>query len=364
MEKHEGDRRKLARKFLRKVRLPLHPLQTLDVGLLVCAVSVLPHRFLGLLAYCGHQAKGAVTLPKTRVKARILSKPRLKKIPTRYAAPLSMLEQFASCLDHILTPVVVACFTLQTECRDIISDAVVFACEQDQIPALHAADVQLSEQSLDVTTSEWSQTKTARRKQKRKGNTKQLNSLNADVAASSSAQEDAQDFSSIQDINGSIQSETSHDAAVRSSADAAVPLGNAAGSKQHGTVLMPRLASPLGKNKLGGLRGQTTRHTQEQQIHTGVFQEAQGQAQQAPQDQWAAVQPLVRQLDTQEDIDALVLVSKQTLYCMASLCTTGGVQRRQMSWHKGHTSSVYLKASLACMVSNAAASSWQLSCKY
>ena len=267
-----------------------------------------------------------------------------------------MLKQFASCLKHILTPVVVACFTLQTECRDINSDAVVFARHQDQIPALHAADVQLSEQSLDVTTSEWSQTKTARRKQKRKGNTKQLNSLNADVAASSPAQEDAQDFSIIQDINGSTQSETSPDAAGRSSADAAVPLGNAAGSKQHGTVLMPRLASPLGKNKLGGLRGQTTRHAQEQQIHTGVFQESQGQAQQAPQNQWAAVQPLVRQLDTQEDTDALLLVSKQTLYCMVHCDTSGGVQRRQMSWHKGHTSSLYLQASLACMVSNATAS--------
>ena len=39
-EKHEGDRKKLARQFFRKVRLPLHPLRALDVGtqgLLVCA---------------------------------------------------------------------------------------------------------------------------------------------------------------------------------------------------------------------------------------------------------------------------------------------------------------------------------------
>ena len=204
---------------------------------------------------------------------------------------------------------------------DNISDAIVSACQQDQIPALHAADVQLSEQSLDVTTSDWSQTKSARRKQKRRGNTKQLNSLDAECAASLPAQQGTafQEASSSQDIRGSSHSATSADVAVTNSADAAEPLGNPAVSKQHGTVVMPRVASPLGKIRSGGLSSQNTRHAQEQQTRTGGSQGSQGQAQQAPQDQWAAaVPPLVRQLDAQEDTDFLIMVSKQTLCCTAT----------------------------------------------
>lgn len=197
------------------------------------------------------------------------------------------------------------------------------AFQQGEIAALHSADVQLSEQSLDVTSSDWSQTKSARRKQKRRGNTKQLNRLDADPAASSPAEEDVafQDASS-QDIRSSSPSETSVAAAVASS------LGNPAGSKQHGTVLMTRLASPLGKNRLGGLRGQTPRQAQEQQTPIGVSQGSQGQARQAPQDHWAAVQPLVRQLDTQEDTDALILVSKQILCCTLCLISIALTQVR------------------------------------
>lgn len=161
-----------------------------------------------------------------------------------------------------------------------------------------------------MAASEWSQTKTARRKQKRRGNAKQLSALDADFAACSSAQEDAafQDASSSQNGRGSAQSENSATAAVTSSADAAVPLGNPAGSKQRGTVLMPRMASPLGKVRLGGSSGQTTKQAQVQQKPTGGFLGSEGQTRQAPQDQWAAVQPLVRQPDTQEDTDALIMV--------------------------------------------------------
>ena len=166
-----------------------------------------------------------------------------------------------------------------------------------------------------MTSSDWSQTKSAKRKQKRRGNVKQLNLLDADPAASSPAQEDvaSQDASSRQDIRGSSQTETSAAAAVAFSADAPVPLSNPAGSKQHGTVLIPRVASPLGKNRLGGLRGQTARQAQDQQTPTGGPQGSQGRAPKALQDQWAAVQPLVRQLDTQENTDALIWVSQQTL---------------------------------------------------
>lgn len=194
------------------------------------------------------------------------------------------------------------------------SNAVVSACQQGEIPALHAADVQLSEQSLDVAASQWSQTKSARRKQKRRGNAKQLSPLDADSAASSSAQEDAV----FQDVRGSSQSETSADAAVTSSAGAALPLGNPSDSKQRGTVRMPRMASPLGKVRLEGSTAQTTRQTQEQRTPTAGSQGSPGRAHQAPQDQWAAVQPLVRQPETQEDADALITVSKLTLCCMGS----------------------------------------------
>ena len=109
MEQHEGDRRRLARKFFRKVHLPLYPWQLL-IGehnarqpSHYIAVLVLPYRFLGLPACCDHRAKGEVTLPKAMrrwVKAKVLRRPRhrcprLRTTPSGYAAPLSVPKQFA-----------------------------------------------------------------------------------------------------------------------------------------------------------------------------------------------------------------------------------------------------------------------------
>lgn len=178
--------------------------------------------------------------------------------------------------------------------------AVLSAVQERGIPAVHAADVQLSEQSLDVAASDWSQSKSARRKQKRRGDAKHLNPLDADSAAASPAQKHAaaQNASSTQDARDSSQSQTT---AVAVSANAAVPEGTSASPKQPGTVLMPRVASPLGKNGLGGFRSQAAK-----QAPTGGSQGF--QARPAQQDQWAAVQPFARQLDTQEDTDALIMV--------------------------------------------------------
>ena len=177
---------------------------------------------------------------------------------------------------------------------------------------MHAADVQLSEQSLEVAPSEWSQTKSARRKQKRRGDAKQLNPLDAVSAAASPAQQHtaAQDADTTPEAKNSPQSQTT---AVAVSANAAVHDGTSANFKQPGTVLMPRVASPLGRNRLGDVRSQAAK-----QAPTGGSQGS--QARPAQQDQWAAVQPFARQLDTQEDNDALIRVSMQALSCSTSFC--------------------------------------------
>ena len=183
---------------------------------------------------------------------------------------------------------------------------------------MYAADVQLSEgDSLDVASSEWSQTKTARRKQKRRGNPKQLSPLDAEFGTSSPAQGDAalRNASRTYDTTGIIQLETSAAAAAVGSADVVVPLGSSAGPNQHAKGVLPRVASPLGKKGLGGFKG---RQAEELPAPTGGSWGLPG-CKEGQQNQLAPVQLPIRQLDTQEDTDALqTLVSSCVLYSLAS----------------------------------------------
>lgn len=183
---------------------------------------------------------------------------------------------------------------------------------------MHAADVQLipkseaqlSEQdSLEVVSSEWSQTKSVRRKQKRRGNVKQLNGSDAECAAYSSAQRDAaiHNANSTQNIRDSTHLETGAHAAVNS-AGAEGLLGNSASIQRHGDGLMPRTASPLGKNGFGGFRGHAANQAEQQPAPPGWSLGSPKAAGEAPQ--VAAVQPSARRLEAQDDADALTLVSR------------------------------------------------------
>lgn len=206
------------------------------------------------------------------------------------------------------------------------------AGQQGKIPALHAANVQLNplsnvqlsgQDSLEVASSEWSQTKSGKRKQKRRGNEKQPNALDTQSAASSPAQRDAafQRASSPQDRHSDTHFDASVAAAALGSAGADGRLGNAVSPKQLGISLMPRAASPLGKEGLAGLRGHAAPQANQQSDSPGGSLGLLQEAIEAQQHEVAALQPSARLLATQDDADVLVLVSKLFLLLQASSFT-------------------------------------------
>ena len=185
---------------------------------------------------------------------------------------------------------------------------ILSIAQAEQIPALHAVDVQISSlsevqlsdpDSLEVASSEWSQTKSARRKQRRKGNTNHLKQLEATPAASMSGEDDTalQMASIVQDSvqDGGIN-RGKHSVTPVSSADADTASGNASRVEHINSKLVPRPASPLGKKSFEGFKGRTAR---------------QGKEYQSQLESAAAMQPLTRQRQTQADADDLILVSKQ-----------------------------------------------------
>ncbi|KAL3132823.1 hypothetical protein ABBQ38_006748 [Trebouxia sp. C0009 RCD-2024] len=172
------------------------------------------------------------------------------------------------------------------------------------------SNVQLSGQdSLEVASSEWSQTKSGKRKQKRRGNEKQPNALDTQSAASSPAQRDAafQRASSPQDRHSDTHFDASVAAAALGSAGADGRLGNAVSPKQLGISLMPRAASPLGKEGLAGLRGHAAPQANQQSDSPGGSLGLLQEAIEAQQHEVAALQPSARLLATQDDADVLVL---------------------------------------------------------
>ena len=179
--------------------------------------------------------------------------------------------------------------------------------QAEQIPALHAADVQLSSQSelqlseqdsLDVASSEWSQTKSARRKQKRKGNSNYLKPLEAAPAAFVSREHDnASQNASGDSTQDDGVSKGNQSTLPVSSAVADTAFSNASDGQHTKKKLVPRPASPLGKKRFGGFKGQTAGRDEKHQRQ----QEA----------AVAALQPLTRQRQTKPDADDLILVSKQ-----------------------------------------------------
>ncbi|KAL3149581.1 hypothetical protein ABBQ32_002353 [Trebouxia sp. C0010 RCD-2024] len=187
-----------------------------------------------------------------------------------------------------------------------------------EIPALHAADVQLNplskvqlteQESLEVASSEWSQTKSGRKKQKRRGNDKQPNTLDTQSAASSPAQRDAafQRASTPQDSHNDTRLDTSVAAAALGSAGADGSLGRSVSPKQLGNGLMPRAASPLGKEGLAGLWGHAANQAKQQPEPPGGSLGLLKDGMEAHQHQVAALQPSDRLVATQDDADVLVL---------------------------------------------------------
>ena len=182
--------------------------------------------------------------------------------------------------------------------------------------------MQLSEQdSLEVASSDWSQTKSGKRKQKRRGNAKELNAFDTQSAASSPAQQDApsQRASSPQNRYKDTHLDVSVAAAAVGLPGAEGSLGSYISPKQLGNGLMPRAASPLGKEGLEGFRGRPAILAVQQPASPGGSLGLPKGGIEAYQRQGTALQPSPRQLATQDDVDALILVSK-VLLLHSALC--------------------------------------------
>ena len=137
--------------------------------------------------------------------------------------------------------------------------------QEEQIPALHVAVADLpsadpqqyQQDSLEVDASQWSQSRSARRKQKRKDHTIQSSPLDAGSTIKCTVQPTKQLIAANEstDIDQSIAAvkQTDSRSAVAAVADAygAQPLH----AKQHSKRPGSRAASPLGKKKDAGGRG-------------------------------------------------------------------------------------------------------------
>lgn len=132
--------------------------------------------------------------------------------------------------------------------------------QEEQIPALHVenlspdADMQPYRQdSLHAEASDWSQSKSARRKQKRRDHTLHLKPASAASAADATVQPAILSTDIFQSANNSLgpAADTTHTETdlVQGAAATAVQ------AKQQGKRPSSRAASPLGKNKQGGSRG-------------------------------------------------------------------------------------------------------------
>ena len=134
--------------------------------------------------------------------------------------------------------------------------------QEEQIPALHiaAADLpsadpqQYQQDSLEVDASQWSQSRSARRKQKRKDNTIQSSPLDAGSTIKCTVQPTKQLIAANEstgiDQNIAAVKQTDSRSAV-ADASGAQPLH----AKQHSKRPGSRAASPLGKKKDAGDRG-------------------------------------------------------------------------------------------------------------
>lgn len=182
-----------------------------------------------------------------------------------------------------------------------------FCCVQDGlIPALHAdptcpdllADVQLYEQdSLQVAPSEWSQSKAALRKQKRREHAMQHRPSDADLTASTAVQQTAQGTASSQfaDPRQDADAKCSTSGSIEYPASAAKVTSSITQSpaKQLGKRLNSRASSPLGKKKYAEDRGRSGNN---------------GGPQKAPQDQIGAEDLQRRQIAAQEDAEMMIMV--------------------------------------------------------
>ena len=180
------------------------------------------------------------------------------------------------------------------------------------IPALHAdptcpdllADVQLYEQdSLQVAPSEWSQSKAALRKQKRREHAMQHRPSDADLTASTAVQQTAQDTASSQfadprqDADASCSTSGSIDTASAAKVTSSITPSPA---KQLGKRLNSRASSPLGKKKYAGDRGRSGYN---------------GGPQKAPQDQIGAEDLQRKQIAAQEDAEMMIMVRYRQAPC-------------------------------------------------
>ena len=132
--------------------------------------------------------------------------------------------------------------------------------QEEQIPALHVENLSPDaamqpdcQDSLHAEASDWSQSKSARRKQKRREHTQHLKPASAASAADPTVQPAILPADIFQSANNSLG--TAADKTHTETDPVHGAAATAIQAKQQGKRPSSRAASPLGKNKNGGSRG-------------------------------------------------------------------------------------------------------------